>query len=966
MLRFLCLEFIPNKRVARREMKIDKKFLEKQKRAAERKAALEARAARKEKREAMLRERRRRIAMGEDPDGDGDGDGNGDSGGDGGDGRAWSAFSTARTSTTAPSSSASSSSSSAFPSEPVTGRSFGVGTSSSWDSFDSQDSYSSSDWSSSGWSSPTGSTASTAASSYSHPGQPSEGFLGTGGGTIGGRLAEEGVAGAEANSEAPKKKTRRELLDEDFGLTNQGVRTLITAVGGSLTRLALLRAGSFDGKKAFRSPQMSTGRAFESQPATARSGRSRSLSNSRRSSRSRASSRSSSDAGESSPHSRRRSQRGRRRSGRRSRRRSSCGSSRGSSPGGSGTEERAGLSSAMLRSFGFHEEESEAEKKERLQRALRRYSVTHAPLWKVVNSDIALGKKDKRRRRHKRRRHRRARAVEHQSDSGSGSNHGGQPPRKQESMRPSSLTTARNIWSKHHPSTTDDEDQRGGKDGGAGAEEWRADTNDDINRKPQRSDSFDDGGGPLSPTRVKGVVNFIEPNLDAWSTGGEPGEPWSPLSPLTPGTPGLTALKKRRQRQWQREAGGGGAAALPLSSRGSSRPSSRGSSRGSSRAGSRPGSGSPGRRRRRGSSGKKGKGGSRGVGTSRGRCGVDDSYLEAMPNYALPALTACDLGDCFMVGRKALRDLLSSAPQIRALNLEGCPLLLKGGKAGKAGRKFLQGIAKTRPYTRLGPRGVGLAPAPDAEALAFRDAFFARIDLERRAVKTLLRLSNNWKFRYNLWRHRAAIRLTRYFKTLTLKLLVLLRLLYRKMKWRRWRRQFYLNALGLYNAGCFIQRVVRGFIGRVEAQLRRVRIHEAAGIIQRALRRHWDWIAYFEEMVENALLAVEDEERFGFGRKKKHHHPPPLEELKRLRLVSQIPAEDGADGDDSKRSPSRRTTADGTLLYSDEFFCTGTSFTTDLDVMRVFSEKHSENHLEDEGTERTPLARPLKKRSFYR
>ena len=70
--------------------------------------------------------------------------------------------------------------------------------------------------------------------------------------------------------------------------------------------------------------------------------------------------------------------------------------------------------------------------------------------------------------------------------------------------------------------------------------------------------------------------------------------------------------------------------------------------------------------------------------------------------------------------------------------------------------------------------------------------------------------------------------------------------------------------------------------------------------------------------------------------------------------------------DAEKRSPARRTTIDGTVLYSDALFCTGTSFTTDLDVMRVFTEKHSENHLTDENTERTPLARPLKKRSFYR
>ena len=135
------------------------------------------------------------------------------------------------------------------------------------------------------------------------------------------------------------------------------------------------------------------------------------------------------------------------------------------------------------------------------------------------------------------------------------------------------------------------------------------------------------------------------------------------------------------------------------------------------------------------------------------------------------------------------------------------------------------------------------------------------------------------------------------------------------------------------------------------------------------LRRHWDWNAFKKEQVLEALGAIIADERFGFSRPKKVHHRPPIEELRAQRRVNQVPCDDGVDGpaaDAEKRSPARRTTIDGTVLYSDALFCTGTSFTTDLDVMRVFTEKHSENHLTDENTERTPLARPLKKRSFYR
>jgi hypothetical protein len=240
-----------------------------------------------------------------------------------------------------------------------------------------------------------------------------------------------------------------------------------------------------------------------------------------------------------------------------------------------------------------------------------------------------------------------------------------------------------------------------------------------------------------------------------------------------------------------------------------------------------------------------------------------------------------------------------------------------------------KGIAKGRPYCRPAIKGAGLAPTPDADALALRDAFLERLRLEKRAGLKVMRCFWAWRFRKVLWEKWAGSIIARFWRTANIGLLRVLRLYKKVMRTRKFKRNFFLNALATHNAGLIMQRLARGAVARVRARLRAKVVSEAAIKIQRMLRRHWDWVAYFREMAKVHLEMIQENERYGFNRPKLYHHKPTHEEAKDLRLVKQVP---GA----FVRSPSKLT-HDGTPVYDDtKQAAMGTSLLKDMDVRRAF------------------------------
>ena len=270
----------------------------------------------------------------------------------------------------------------------------------------------------------------------------------------------------------------------------------------------------------------------------------------------------------------------------------------------------------------------------------------------------------------------------------------------------------------------------------------------------------------------------------------------------------------------------------------------------------------------------------------------------------------------------------------------------KGG--GDGGAVNWKAVAKSRPYCRAAPQDKGLSPSPDADALAWRDAYHERLALERCACRAVINTFRSFKFRRVYVVRHAAYVLTRYWRTLNIGILRVLRLYKRTMKARKMKRNFFLNTLCMYNAGRILQRLARGAVARLRARMRARLVHGSAIKIQRMLRRHWDWNLYFKEMAVQRLEDVEEDERFGFKRPHIFHHKCSSLEASQLRLVKEVPVE-------TVRSPPKFT-HDGTLVFSVESMeAMGTSYVGDMDVRRAF--KAEPHHLR-------PAPSPLKSPGF--
>jgi hypothetical protein len=193
----------------------------------------------------------------------------------------------------------------------------------------------------------------------------------------------------------------------------------------------------------------------------------------------------------------------------------------------------------------------------------------------------------------------------------------------------------------------------------------------------------------------------------------------------------------------------------------------------------------------------------------------------------------------------------------------------------------------------------------------------------------VLRCFRSFKFRRVYVVRHAGFVLTRYWRTLNIGLLKVLRLYRRTERTRKLKRNFFLNTLALYNAGRIMQRLARGAVARLRARRKARVVNEAAKKLQRLVRARWDRRAYFRERVACALASVEGAPQFGFCRAPKHHHKPPWSETAQLLRVQQVPTQ-------PEGSPPRYT-FDGTRKYSSSLFATGTGFRCDMDVQRAFN-----------------------------
>ena len=240
----------------------------------------------------------------------------------------------------------------------------------------------------------------------------------------------------------------------------------------------------------------------------------------------------------------------------------------------------------------------------------------------------------------------------------------------------------------------------------------------------------------------------------------------------------------------------------------------------------------------------------------------------------------------------------------------------------------------------------------------------------------MLRCFRSFKFRRVYVVRHAGFVLTRYWRTLNIGLLKVLRLYRRTEINRKLKRNFFLNTLALYNAGRILQRLGRGAVARLRARRKARIVHEAAQAIQRMMRARWDWQLYFKEMVIEGVLSAEEEPRFGFQWGAVHHHRPQWSDTVKLARVKQVPIR-------PEGSPPQYT-FDGTKKFSESEFATSTSYLTDMDIQRAFNAgmkdtrpatpppkgNHSPNTQSSEEKARAerlkqPLGMPTRPHSFY-
>lgn len=112
---------------------------------------------------------------------------------------------------------------------------------------------------------------------------------------------------------------------------------------------------------------------------------------------------------------------------------------------------------------------------------------------------------------------------------------------------------------------------------------------------------------------------------------------------------------------------------------------------------------------------------------------------------SLPNLTYLDLSDSKHLTTQSLIHICHTAPQLLHLKVSHCPQIQYSSKIGNI-------MATNFCYIEISePPFVGFKPAANAETLYFRDAYFARVELEKASVALIMKNYKCWK-RNVLWR----------------------------------------------------------------------------------------------------------------------------------------------------------------------------------------------------------------------
>ena len=112
---------------------------------------------------------------------------------------------------------------------------------------------------------------------------------------------------------------------------------------------------------------------------------------------------------------------------------------------------------------------------------------------------------------------------------------------------------------------------------------------------------------------------------------------------------------------------------------------------------------------------------------------------------SLPHLVYLDLSDTKHLTTQSLIHICHTAPQLQTLKVSDCPQIQHSHKIGNI-------MASNFNYIEISePPFVGFTPVEKIDSLYFRDAFFSRIELEKKAIALIMKNYKCWK-RNVLWR----------------------------------------------------------------------------------------------------------------------------------------------------------------------------------------------------------------------
>lgn len=189
-------------------------------------------------------------------------------------------------------------------------------------------------------------------------------------------------------------------------------------------------------------------------------------------------------------------------------------------------------------------------------------------------------------------------------------------------------------------------------------------------------------------------------------------------------------------------------------------------------------------------------------------------YLEGtgLRNSTLPKLRAANFRGCTALSPDGLRCILNASPLLTDLDLTGCEHL---------DARDTDPIATLRAYTQDNVAGLGVCPAANAKSIMVRDAFFARLELEKSAVAFIWKHFRAHQHRWYCLQMQSARTITRALRAYHFRIT--------DPDCVRFRRYYRERCASRLKAAMTLQRWLRKW--------NRDRIRHAATLIQNAFRR---------------------------------------------------------------------------------------------------------------------------------